>query len=60
MLSNQSDQRPKRNWWIFGPFLAVMLGLNFWLDYYHPLGFLFDFAVAIWLLFKWDSIKRRI
>jgi len=27
--------------------LAVALGLNFWFDYYHPLGWFFDVVILV-------------
>jgi hypothetical protein len=38
-------ERPDRGWsyWIF---LAVIVVLNCWFDYYHPLGFLIGIIIA--------------
>lgn len=35
--------------------IAVLLGLNFWFDYYHPLGFFIDVVILIVLWIKWSS-----
>ena len=46
------DPPSKRHWssWIF---LAVLLGLNVWFDYYHfPLGILLDIIVLVVILAK--------
>jgi hypothetical protein len=32
------------------PIIAVFAPLNYWYDYYHPSGFVFDFAILVWLL----------
>ena len=33
----------------------ILLALNFWFDYYHPLGILFDvLIIAAWLLGAYD------
>jgi len=32
--------------------LALIVGLNLWYDYYHPLGWLFDVVIIIAVLFK--------
>jgi hypothetical protein len=47
MQSNQDNPAPKRNWWFLGTFIAIILGLNFWYDYYHPLGFVLDIVIFI-------------
>jgi len=33
--------------------IGVVILLNFWYDYHHPLGFLFDIIVAIILIAKY-------
>jgi hypothetical protein len=33
--------------------VALVLGLNFWFDYYHPLGLIFDLLVGVVLLFRY-------
>lgn len=39
-------ERPERGWsfWII---VAVVVALNCWFDYYHPLGILFDIIIVI-------------
>ena len=32
--------------------IAVALGLNFWLDYYHPIGWLLDVIILAVVLIK--------
>ena len=33
--------------------VALVLALNFWFDYYHPLGLIFDLLVGVVLLFRY-------
>ena len=52
--SKLPDRRPNivanlRRLW---PLLLIILGLNFWWDYYHPLGFFFDVIILIVVLAK--------
>ena len=35
--------------------LAVLLILNFWYDYDHPLGIFFDVIIGIALLLRWSK-----
>jgi hypothetical protein len=58
MRSDQDNPAPKRNWWLLGPFLAIILGLNFWFDYYHPLGILLDIVILIVLIDRWTSRNK--
>lgn len=32
---------------------AIVLGLNFWFDYYHPLGFLVDGVILVAMGIAW-------
>ncbi len=52
--SEKSPQR-KRNWWVLAPFLAIILGLNFLYDYYHPIGFVFDIVILLVIAGRWAS-----
>jgi hypothetical protein len=48
---------PGRRWplWII---IAIIVGLNLWFDYYHPLGRLFDIIVVVIGLVVWGRQKR--
>ncbi len=58
MSSEQETPAKKRNWWVLGPFLAIILGLNFWYDYYRPLGIVYDAVILIVLAIMWASKKE--
>jgi len=47
-----------RRLFTFCVFVAITLALNFWYDYYHPLGILFDIALAVGL-FIWYLTKSK-
>jgi len=36
-----------------GCIIAVIVGLNVWYDYYHPLGLIFDAIILIVLAVRW-------
>ena len=38
---------------LFWVFILLVLSLNLWFDYYHPLGFVFDVIVVLVLLIKY-------
>jgi len=40
--------------------IAIMVGLNFWTDYYHPGGFLIDTILLIVVFVKWDQWKHYL
>jgi hypothetical protein len=57
-MANGSSSPFERNrgfWWI----VAVLVGLNLWFDYYHPLGFLFDIIILIVVIAKWPRTPRN-
>ena len=37
---------------LFWVFILLVLSLNLWFDYYHPLGFVFDVIVVLVLFIK--------
>ena len=39
--------------WTFWTMVAILIGLNGWFDYYHPLGLLFDIIIVIALVVVW-------
>jgi len=47
-----SDARRKHPW-TFWTTLVVVLALNGWYDYYHPVAILFDIIIVIILAAKW-------
>jgi hypothetical protein len=42
----------------FWVIVVVVLALNIWYDYYHPLGILFDVVLAV-VLFIWCLSKSK-
>ena len=42
--------------WVF---IAVVLGLNFWIDYYHPLGWFFDVIILAALAIRADRKSQK-
>jgi hypothetical protein len=38
---------------LFWIFILLVLSLNFWFDYYHPRGFVFDVIVVLVLFIKY-------
>lgn len=51
-------ERPDRGW-SFWTVIAVLVVLNCWFDYYHPLGILFDVIILIVWAVKSDVRSRR-
>jgi hypothetical protein len=39
--------------------IAVLVGLNLWYDWYHPLGFFFDAIIVIVLIVKWPRGPQK-
>ena len=52
------NTKTRRNWRFLGPFTAIVLALNFWYDYYHPPGIVFDLVLLIVLGAKLLSDKK--
>ena len=46
-VSNRTRKGP-----VFWCIMAVIVPLNLWFDYYHPLGFLFDVIILVVLVVK--------
>ena len=42
--------------WCFG---AIVLGLNFWIDYYHPLGFVVDGIILVTIGITWFQSRTH-
>jgi polyferredoxin len=42
-----------RRWPVFWMIVGMVILLNIWFDYYHPLGFIFDVVVGIVLLIQY-------
>jgi len=50
---------PPEHPWSFWVVVAVLVALNGWLDYYHPLGILFDIIIVIIWAVKSDMRSRN-
>lgn len=48
----EPSHRQKRSpaFWVMAGLLIL---LNLWFDYYHPLGFIMDVVIVAWLVTKW-------
>jgi hypothetical protein len=58
-METPSSDRPARrspaSWTIVGVIVVAVVLLNFWYDYRHPLGILFDVIVALVLVVRYVS-----
>jgi membrane protein YdbS with pleckstrin-like domain len=52
--ANQFEKSPAL-WWI----VAVLVGLNLWFDYYHPVWLFIDAIVVIVLIVKWPRAPKN-
>jgi hypothetical protein len=61
-LSTQSSLSDKRREhpWPFWTIVAVLVILNGWFDYYHPLGILFDVIILIIWAIRSDIGSRHV
>jgi|HubBroStandDraft_6_1064221.scaffolds.fasta_scaffold90848_2 hypothetical protein len=44
---------------VFRAFLALLLALNFWFDYHHPRGIIFDVVILIVLAIAYKPPHER-
>jgi hypothetical protein len=55
---DQSNRKRSFSWWIV-PLAAVIVGVNIWYDYYHPLGIVFDVLLLALIIASWVERARR-
>jgi hypothetical protein len=57
-MTNRTRNRFERGpgLWVI---IAVIVGLNLWYDFYHPLGFFFDAIIVIVLIVKWPRGSQK-